>query len=201
MAWRRLRVSLVLVLLAACGNTGGPTAPPISNPILERWCEFHPCGWETQGDFEKVGTWHPDDYALELLGAGAEVSQLRAELDAGHAKCFEFSLMVKVSANARAYLELDFLDDGVHEFSERIPKSEWEVRKFTIATPTWYEGVRFRVRREGDQGRVVVAEFYVEQRNVGCSATPLELLDRPSGASCELDEECSGGHCSEGTCD
>jgi hypothetical protein len=200
MAWRRLRDSLVLVLLAACGSPVNP-APPLSNPMLERWCDFHPCGWETQGDFKKAGTWHPDDYALELLSSEAEVSQLRAELDSTLAHCFEFTLMVKVSANARAFLELDFLDDGANEFSERIPTSDWEVRKFTITTPSWYEGVRFRVRREGEKGRVVVAEVFVELRNVGCSATPLKLLERPRGASCGGDEECSSRHCSEAMCD
>lgn len=199
MSHRQFVALLLLVLVLACGDAG-PNAPPIDNPMIERWCDAHPCGWKVDGDFERVGTWHPNDYAVEL-GEDAEISQLRAELTSTISKCFEFSLMAEVSSNARAYVELDFLDDGSIEFSERIPKSDWDVRKFSIATPGWYDGVRFSMRKEGGRGRVVLAEFYVELKHFGCSATPLELLDRPASAPCERDEECSSGRCNGAVCD
>ena len=199
MARLGLRTSLALALLVACAS--GAQEPPIANPGLERWCDKHPCGWEVEGEFKQVGTWHPNDYAVELLGDDAVASQLRAELDSKQANCFEFSLMAKVSAKAHAYLELDFLDDGVIEFSERIPESDWEVRKFTIHAPDWFEGVRFRLRKQGE-GQVVLAELNIEVKPYGpCAATPLELSERPSGAPCGRDELCSSGRCNGGTCD
>ena len=198
MARLRLRNSLVLALLVACGSEEAKGFAP--NPGFERWCDKHPCGWDVEGDFEQVGTWHPNDYAIELLGDDAVASQLRAELDSKRATCLEFSLMAKISANAHAFLELDFLDDGVIEFSERIPESDWEVRKFTIHTPDWYQGVRFSLRKQGE-GKVVLAELNVELIQSGCAATPLELLGRPSKAPCRRDEECSSGHCDGAACD
>ena len=198
MARLRLRSSLVLALLVACGDAQSMTSAP--NPGFERWCDEHPCGWDVEGDYKQVGTWHPNDYAVELLGDEAVASQLRAELDSKQATCFEFSLMAQISAKAHAFLELDFLDDGVIEFSERIPESDWEVRKFTIHTPDWYEGVRFSLRKQGE-GKVVLAELNVELQRAGCAATPLDLFERPSRAACRRDEECSSGHCNGGACD
>ena len=198
MARLRLRNSLALALLVACAQ--GEANSPAMNAAFERWCDKHPCGWDVEGDFEQVGTWHPDDYAIELLGDDAVASQLRAELNSSKTTCLEFSLMAKISESAHAFLELDFLDDGMIEFSERIPESDWEVRRFTIHTPDWYEGVRFSMRKQG-KGQVVLAELNVELKQTGCAATPLELLGRPSSAPCRRDEECSSGHCNGAACD
>lgn len=198
MARLRLRNALVLTLLVACGNDAPMANAP--NFAFERWCDKHPCGWDVEGDFEQVGTWHPNDYAIELLGDDAVASQLRAELTSWKTTCLEFVLMAKISANAHAFLELDFLDDGMIEFSQRIPESDWEVRRFTIHTPDWYEGVRFSFRKQGE-GEVVLAELNVELEQIGCAATPLELLGRPSSAPCRRDEECSSGRCDGTACD
>ena len=198
MAKLTLRNSLVLALLVGCGSGGAQQ--PAMNPAFERWCDKHPCGWDVEGDFEQVGTWHPNDYAIELLGDDAVASQLRAELTSKEATCFEFSLMAKISATAHAYLELDFLDDGVIEFSERIPESDWEVRKFTIHAPNWFEGLRFSLRKQGE-GKVVLAELNVHLQEYGCTGVPLDLFERPSGAPCGRDEECSAGHCATSGCD
>jgi hypothetical protein len=174
--------------------------------MFERWCDKHPCGWDQEGEVKRVGTWHPDDFAIALISDGAAISQRRAELDSARTPCLAFSLVAHVPAEARAYFELDFLDDGEIDFSKRIPTSDWQVRTFTIATPTWYEGVRFIVRKAGP-GEVVVAELNVELGQRDCSATPLPLTNRPGGAGCESDEQCASGSCPEpglsdgGTCD
>jgi hypothetical protein len=173
--------------------------------MLEVWCDTHPCGWDVDGDAKKVGTWHPDDYAIELFGVDSSLSQLRPELTAV-ARCFEFSLMARVDAGAQASFELDFLDDGELEFSAPLPESHWEVRKFKITTPTWYKGVRFIVRRTGGTGEVIVAELNVEMGVDPCTAAPLSLLHRPAGASCANESECESGSCvtqlsGGGTCD
>jgi hypothetical protein len=205
MAWR-LHWSAVCLAgaIAACGAEQAPG--PIENPMLQLWCDQHPCGWEVEGKAKRVGTWHPDDYALELVDDDAALSQVRPELDYTLAACFSFSLMAHVAKGARVFLELDFLDDGKVEFSAPIPKSDWEVRTFDISTPTWYEGVRFRVRKAGP-GEVIVAELNVELAKLSCPRTPLPLSDRPAGALCENDEECASGGCriaevsKGGTCD
>jgi hypothetical protein len=208
MVWRFNRGSLCLTglvaSLVACSS--GAESPTMPNPMLERWCEAHPCDWDHQGKIKQVGTWHPDDYAVELVSDDAAISQFRAELDSTQAKCFAFSLMAHIAHDAHAYVELDFLDDGEVEFSERIPASNWDVRTFTVTTPTWYRGVRFIVRKAGP-GQVVVAEFNAELMRNRCSVTPLPLNDRPVAASCENDEQCASGSCpisglsDGGTCD
>jgi hypothetical protein len=189
-------------LFAACG---GGQYEPSPNAMLERWCDDHPCGWHVDGDAKKVGTWHPDDYAVELVGADASLSQLRPELTA-LARCFDFSLMARVDAGAQASFELDFLDDGEVEFSAPIPESHWEVRTFKITTPSWYQGVRFIVRRTGGKGVVIVAELNVELRDLPCTPAALSLSHRPAGASCAHESECESGSCEMqlsggGTCD
>lgn len=185
-----LRVVWIASMLAACSSADA-TSP---NSMLERWCADHPCGWDVDGDSKRVGTWHPDDYAIELVSDDAVLSQLRPELDATLAKCFAFSLMAQIDDGARAFLELDFLDDGEPEFSARIPESHWEVRTFTITTPTWYKGVRFSVRKDGP-GEVIVAELNVELRPNPCKDAPLPLSHRPTGATCADESECESGSC------
>jgi hypothetical protein len=199
----RVRQSLygvaLVVAIAGCGAGDVDSSP---NPMLERWCEAHPCAWDVHGEVKRVGTWHPDDFAAELVSDDASLSQLRA--DHARARCLLFSLMAQVDERATVLLELDFLDDGDIEFSARIPKSDWEVRTFAIAAPTWYDGVRFTIRKAGP-GRVILAELNVTLAREGCPATPLSLDDRPSGAGCETDSQCASGQCpllsNGGTCD
>lgn len=191
----RLLSALALALLVACGSADEASAPAVTNPMFERWCAEHPCDWDFEGEAKQVGTWHPDDYGVELLSDGAAISQLRSDLTQARSACFAFSLMAHVPEDAQAFLELDFLDDGDIDFSERIPTSNWEVRTFTIKTPTWFEGVRFRVRKVGAP-RVIVAELNVDLESQGCLGSPLPLVNRPSGAKCEADDECTSGSCS-----
>jgi hypothetical protein len=188
-----LRLLCIASLVGACGAAEEPSSSP--NPMLERWCDGHPCGWDVEGDAKRVGTWHPDDYAISLDSDDASLSQLRAELTGALAKCFEFSLMARIDAGAHASLELDFLDDGELEFSAPIPESHWEVRTFKITPPTWYEGVRFVVRRTGGKGDVIVAELNVDLGSRPCGGTPLSLLHRPTGATCANESECESGRC------
>lgn len=199
---RRLSPALLVVAVAACSSGDSESALP--NPMLERWCDGHPCAWDVRGDVKRVATWHPNDYAAELVSDDASLSQLRLGLGRTGARCFDFSMMAQVDERASAYLELDFLDDGEVEFSARIPKSDWEVRTFSIATPTWYDDVRFTLRKSGP-GRVILAELEVELARSGCPGTPLTLNNRPSGAGCESDSQCASGQCPDlsdgGTCD
>ena len=94
-----LTSALLAVFAIACGS-----ADLITDPLIDRWCEGSPCAWETMGRTKKVGTWHKDDYAIELLSDGAQISQLNSQLDAEDSDCFAFSLIAKIEPRAHATL-------------------------------------------------------------------------------------------------
>ena len=185
-------VVVAVFLLAGCGE-----GDLIENPMIDRWCGDRPCAWEVSGRVERVGTWHTDDYAVEL-GRDTTLSQHNAVVDADDATCLGFSMIADVSRSARLFVELDFLDDGVIDFSQQMPETHWERRTFLIATPSWYEGVRFIVRKSGS-GRAVLAELRAYEA-AGCKREPVKLLNRPEGAKCESDDQCGSDRCRGGRC-
>jgi hypothetical protein len=183
----------VLLCFIGCGSE-----ELIQNPMVDRWCGERPCAWDVSGRVERIGTWHSDDYAVALLGSDTTLSQANAVLDDDETTCLGFSMIADISARARVFVELDFLDDGVIDFSQRIPESHWTRRTFLIRTPSWYEGVRFIVRKEG-AGRAALAELRAHKAT-DCTAPAVELLNRPAGARCQRDEQCKGERCSRGAC-
>jgi hypothetical protein len=193
-------------LLAACAAGGGE--PAIRDPMLQRWCDANPCHWDVSGEIKRVGSWHPNDYAIELVSDTASVSQLNAAVGAGAGRdagdqgidtvCFSFTMIADIDAAARVFVELDFFDDGLVDFSQRMPASAWEQRTFNITAPTWYQGVRFIVRKDGP-GHVVLAQLHA-QSSRACTAPPTPLAKLPDQASCEHSEQCSSGRCARGVC-
>jgi hypothetical protein len=159
----------------------------IKNPMLDRWCDDHPCGWMHQGEIKQVGTWHPNDYATELVSDDALLSQAHPEIGSETVACFAFSLIAKLDRGARAFLEVDFFDDESVDFSQRLPESDWERRTFRISAPKQYVGVRFIVRKDGP-GHVVLAELRAEAANGECTTPPLEACK--ADADCEADQLC-----------
>lgn len=191
---KRRTCSLTLLILAGCS-----ASPLIKNDMIDRWCGDHPCSWEAQGEVERVGSWHPDDYAVELVSDDAEISQLNASVDYRSTRCFNFTLIAKVGRGAHPTLELDFLDDGTSEFVQELPVSNWGRLTFTITAPDWYKGVRFIIRKNGP-GEVILAELAASSADGTCSAPPVELDHRPPGARCTSDEECADGTCEDHVC-
>jgi hypothetical protein len=124
-----------------------------------------------------VGSWHPNDYALQLY-EDARVLQRIDALDADEVSCLSFSLVSKVPRETVVFLELDFMNDGIVDFSQRLPVSDWEPRTFRIAAPLQYQGVTFIVRREPGGPPATVAELVVEDGGV-CRGTPVELAALP----------------------
>jgi hypothetical protein len=183
------------LLLAAVGCEAGDL---ISNPMTDRWCGDRPCSWEVEGQIARVSTWHSHDFAVALLSDQAKLSQLNASVSAKKTECYSFSLIADVAAQARVFLELDFLDDGVVEFSQRLPPSRWELRTFLIKTPSWYEGVRFIVRKDGP-GEAALAELSAKASDA-CSGERVKLEHRPDGVSCEQDTDCEHARCAHGAC-
>jgi hypothetical protein len=171
----------------------------VDNPMLQAWCGAHPCEWMTIGDTQRVGTWHPDDYAIELVGDDSGVTQLNADVNQEKSSCFAFSLTADIGADTKVYLTLDFLDDGVPEFEALLPELHWERKTFDITPPTWYKGVRFIVRKEG-AGHAIVAQLDVANKRSGCFAPAIALGNRPAGARCMSDDECEMQQCANAIC-
>lgn len=186
---RTLLAMAVLSSLFACGDDG----PLVHNPMVDRWCDDHPCAWEKHGEIGQVGTWNDDDYGVSFDSDDAALTQLNANVTAAQADCYDFTMIAKLDASTRLLLELDFLDDGKVEFSERVAPSDWDRRTFLITTPTWYHGVRFVIRKEGP-GKAALAQLSA-MPSKQCTRPPLELLDRPTAARCESDAQCKIGSC------
>ncbi|HKU42848.1 MAG TPA: hypothetical protein VJR89_32035 [Polyangiales bacterium] len=189
---KSLRWTSLLILLA-CGSE-----ELIHNPMVERWCGAHPCGWQVDGKIERIGTWHSHDFAVELQSDQATLSQVNMTVDAERAQCFSFSLIADVSKQTKLFMELDFLNDGHVEFSQRLPPSSWQRRTFLVKTPTWYEGVRFIVRKDGP-GHAALAELRAQVSD-DCTGERVKLAHRPQGVRCSGDDECENGRCTFGTC-
>jgi hypothetical protein len=122
------------------------------------------------------------------------ISQL-AEISNLDARCVYFTLLADADPGATMSLELDFLDDGTAEYDHEIPAEDWENIGYHIATPEWYDGVRFRLRKVGDE-RAVIAQ--VRAQSVAydeCTGSPLELYGRPDGGECTASPQCAGGVC------
>lgn len=183
----RLSISAIaLFAMAGCGD-----GDLVTNPNVQRWCDERPCGWAVEGEIERVGTWHTHDFGVSLVSDDARLSQLNATASShGGARCFEFTMVADVDAEALVYLELDFYDDGAVDFSQRLPPSEFELLRFLITAPLTYEKVRFILRKTGP-GRAVLAELSA-QTSYDCSAPPV-VLARPDGAPCDGDLD--GGPC------
>jgi hypothetical protein len=187
-----------LCCAAACANSTEP-GPPVHNPNFQQWTPSHPERWEVSGVTSRVGTWHEDDYGVQLVSDGSRISQLDTTLESSQAPCFQFSLVAKIARGAKAFLELDFLDDGAIEFSAQLPVSDWERRTFLITPPIAWQGVRFTVRKEGS-GQVILAELAVQIAQSGCTMPPLPLLNRPNGNACDSDDDCAGHICFDARC-
>ena len=188
---RMISSSFVCLWIVGCGSDLN------RNSDFDRWCGDDPCEWKVEGDVHRVGTWHTNDYAVELSD-GAQLSQVNATVDQ-HITCLEFSLVAKIDRGAQVFLELDFLNDGTIDFSQQLPTSDWERLTFKITPPDWYKGLRFIVRKQGS-GRAIVAELGAEYDYSTCSAPPVVLPARPSGAGCKSDEQCDGTQCVRGVC-
>ena len=184
----RARRALFGVALACAALACGDRL--ISDPSFELWCGNKLCApWESHGKVTRVGTWHRHDYGVELAD-GAEISQLVTHAPV---KCIEFELIADVSAEAEVQLELDFMDDGKVEHTEPIAESRWARLHFLVRAPSWYDGVRFTVRKQG-HGRAVLAQLAATSSS-DCNGDPIALDARPDGGRCERDEQCASGVC------
>ena len=189
--WGRLAA---LMLAAACGDDAGLDEPD-HNPSLEHWCGASPCGWQLdQGQVRRVSSWHQNDFAVELGGTDeTRLSQLR---NSTSAQCLTFDMVARVAKGTQLTLLLDFHDDGKLDVRQAVSEQPWRSVRFSIPTPTFYDRVRFIVRKEG-AGSAVLAQVVIAGEEE-CPAFPL-LLE--AGSRCEDDSVCQDGlACLSGTC-
>jgi len=164
----------------------------LENPGFDLWCGDSLCDWEVEGEIARVPTWHQEDPGVALVGEDVTLHQL-ANLADGRAECFHFDLLIDKPDDAEVVLELDFQDDGIAEYSHPIPSYDWRPVDYKITAPTWYDSVRFILRKRGP-GRAVLARILVTAGS-SCIGDPLPLTDRPLGAECEADDECASDAC------
>ncbi len=192
------RALLVLAGIAAMfAATGGSCDDDlVQNPGFDVWCGEHLCAWEVErGRVERIPTWHPKDHGVLLIGDPVVLTQY-VDSDQERTTCFEFELQGDLDDGVDLYLEMDFLDDGVVEYAHPIPLKDWKTIHYHLGTPSWYDGVRFIVRKEGGAAaRLAQIRVFAGQ---GCTSDPMPLQHRPSGAPCLEDHDCESLDCVEG---
>ena len=169
--------------------------PILDDPGFDLWCGEQLCSWEVpMGAVRRVSTWHRSDSGVELVGDPVVLTQL-SDVTSAASICFLFELQADTDDGVNLTLEMDFLDDGSVEYSHALPSDDWQQVQYKVATPVWYEGVRFTVRKSG-AGRAVLGTLRVTKAG-DCPGPALELVDRPLGALCDGAGDCSSGHCEE----
>jgi hypothetical protein len=183
---RRLALGFAaLGMFAACGDN------LIADPSFDLWCGAELCApWETTGHVTRIKTWHERDYGVSLDDASS-LSQVSSK---DPVRCIEFDVIADVSASAEVWLEMDFRDDGTVDYRQLIPESHWASLRYLVKGPTWYDQVRFSLKKEG-HGRAVLAQIRATPGDDCGNSPALPLDDRPSGAACESDDQCTSGVC------
>ncbi|MEY4581819.1 MAG: hypothetical protein RL701_6522 [Pseudomonadota bacterium] len=189
---------LLLLMASQISSCSGESLIP--NPQFDRWCSDRPCLWDSEGPIRRVGSWHPNDYASQMLDE-SRLWYVNGTANETNASCLEFSLVSQIASDTRLFLELDFLNDGSVDFSQRLPASAWDKHTFRITAPTWYRGVTFIVRKEAGSTPAIVAEYSAHSASrEDCTAPPVELHDLPEGAACSSAADCAEGPCGKGVC-
>ncbi len=196
---RKGHLELTLALLGITVLSGYSSCGEdiLGDPGFDMWCGDQLCSWEVeQGSVERVPTWHEQDDGASLVGERVAISQYAA-IDQLDVSCIYFTMLADADPGATMLLELDFLDDGQPEYVHEIPAEDWENIGYHITPPEWFWGVRFRIRKEGEE-RAVIAQLRAQVESAdACTAAPLELSDRPSGAECSEHDDCADGVCAE----
>jgi hypothetical protein len=137
----------------------------LADPGFDIWCGDQLCTWEVEhGKVGKAATWDAMDEGAALAGPRAAISQY-APIDEHDADTICFSLLADSEPGATLYLELDFGDDGTIEYAHSIPSDDWELVALHAAAPRHYDGVRFRVVKEGWH-RGVIAQVRATDHNL-----------------------------------
>ena len=141
-------------------------------------------------------TWHSADLGVALTSERVVMSQL-TDITSSEVDCIAFDLTAMVDDGVAITLEIDFLDDGVPEYSHAVTSDDFQEVTYAITPPEWFHDARFRLIKEG-VGGATLAQIRARDVDISqCPSEALELVDRPAGAPCEDGAQCADGECTE----
>ena len=162
----------------------------LNDSTFRLWCGEKLCDWQLDaGHVNRVPTWHPNDYGVELADTPTQISQETSE----GSDCMEFSAVANVAASANVQVGVDYDLDGTVDHWETIPESDWHVTKTLLYGPVGAAHLNFVVRKNGD-GRAVLAEIRL-QRVTTCSGSRIALPPAAIGGTCAANDECQNQVC------
>ncbi|MCB9744794.1 MAG: hypothetical protein H6740_19540 [Alphaproteobacteria bacterium] len=187
----------MLSLFLLTGAWSSCASDLLDDPGFDVWCGDQLCEWEVeQGAVERVPTWHPEDEGALLVGDPVVLSQ-RANITQADATCIRFELVADVQADASLTLSLDFMDDGSAEYEHPLVSDNFEQVHYYITAPHWYDGVRFRIRKDGEGDAVLATIRATAVSLASCSGDPIAVDNVPLGADCLSGEGCASGFCAD----
>jgi hypothetical protein len=173
-------VLLALATYLTQAGHGACSGDLLHDSGFDLWCGEELCSWQVEkGEIRQAPTWHPDDLGVELVGDDVAIAQ---RTSASNHSCVLFELVADIELDASVTLEMDLYDDGEVDFSQRLPTARWEHLTYQVVMPDRYQGIQFRLRKEGP-GRAVLAQIRA-RRETECEGAPLEQPLGPLGASC-----------------
>jgi hypothetical protein len=190
------KTSIAMVCSAATvGSLSTCDTDVLDNPSFDLWCGDELCGWEvTEGAIAKVSTWHERDYGVAMVGQEVILTQLSAATSGG-LECLTFELIADAPGGADLALQLDFNDDGHVDYEQPIPAESWQFTRFNVTPPTWFQSLRINLAKYGEDEAVLAQVRAISDEAANCEAPPIELDERPNGASCESDSQCWADVC------
>ena len=192
--WPVSRAALIVAVGASLATLGGDCdGDVVQDPTFRDWCSGMLCSWTLDsGSVRRVPTWNENDFGVSFTSMGTQISQATQEHDA---TCLRFSTIADIDPSAQMSLLVDFDSDGTIDFMTTLGASDWHKVEAEITAPAHYQGITFRVRKEGS-GTAVLAEMRVLS-TTGCTAPPVTLTSLRLGEPCSGTASCVKGlHCS-----
>ena len=189
------RITMTILLLVSLSTLGGwECGEPLTDDSgFDLWCGDALCAWKVDsGAIKRVPTWHRSDYGAELVGDPVVLSQV-SKATSKDVNCFQFDLITDQDDKVDITIEMDFLADGTIEYSHPVASDDWVPARYRITPPTWFDKVRFIIRKQGP-GRAVLTQIKVS-KGADCTDKPIDLKDRPNGVKCSAAADCKSGFC------
>jgi uncharacterized protein YndB with AHSA1/START domain len=132
------------------------------------WCGGHLCELSSKGLIESADSWHPDDDAVALVSADAELSRTFSD----YGRCVRVLVIAKSPAGTALTVELTLERTGTTE-SRQIDGTGWQSHALEFELPE-SATVRLKLAKTGD-GVPSVARFYPSNCRIGRSRRPSRL--------------------------
>lgn len=197
--WRLVAALLLVGCVPSFPEFGGCNGVTYISDSFDEWCGDLPCGWEAEGEVERVGTWHRGDYGLALQSDEVTISTSCGSEDEERPICTDVVLLADIDEDAEVKLSIDLMGDDVVEMEEDIPALAWEPYRFKVLMPSWFDRCRLIVTKRGGGsavfGYLAMGLDDLDANNPSCPGGISIDFVRPLGAPCEMDEECENGLC------